>query len=279
MTRTNGRDYWTRRVFIEQSSLYGEILEAGRPAAVPQVRSLRRLFKSEGIPPTGRILDIACGVGRHIVPLAQAGYTAVGCDFSPGFIERARTWARRARLNPNRLRFYVADYRRVDRTLRRAREPPFDAAVCLFTSMGHYGEQGDLVVLRAVRRTVRPGGLFVLEMGNRDWILRHFEPRGRNRVTKGIELRERRRFDWETSTVFSDWSFFRIEGRRRRKVFDQQISVRLYSLHELRHLFERAGWDYLRAYGDLATMEPVARQSHRLVVVARRPRDGAHSGR
>ena len=136
--------HWTRRVFIEQSALNGEVLKAARPAALPQVRG------------PCRILDITCGIGRHTVPLAQAGYTAVGCDFSPGFIGSVRTWAHRARVDPDRLRFYVADCRRVDRSLRCACEPPFDAAVCLFTSLGHCGDEGDLAVLRAVLRAVRP---------------------------------------------------------------------------------------------------------------------------
>lgn len=269
--RAMGGAYWTRHVFIDQSPLYGEVLEASIPTALAQVRGLCRIFRAENVPRNGRVLDIACGIGRHIVPLAKVGYRAVGCDFSPGFIEYARRWVRRARLDPKRIRFYVTDYRRIDRALRSAHEPPFDAAICLFTSLGHYGEETDLKVLHAVRRVVRPGGVFVLEMGSRDWVLRHFRTTGVNHVRKGLEVRERRRFDWETSTVHSDWTFFRGEGRRKRRVFDQQITVRLYSAHELRSLFERAGWRWLRCYGNLTTLEPVSLESHRLVAVARRP--------
>lgn len=272
------REHWTRRVFIDQSSLYREVLEAGIPAAVPQVRSLRRIFDEENIPRHGRVLDVACGIGRHIVPLAKAGYLGVGCDFSPGMIEYARSWARRVGLDSQRIRFYITDYRRVDRTLRGAKEPPADAAICMFTSLGHYGESTDLDVLRAARRAVRPGGLFVLEMGSRDWVLRHFQKTGMRRVKKGLEMRERRRFDWETSTVHSEWSFLRGEGRKKRKVFDQSITVRLYSLHELRSLFERAGWQNLRSYGDLTTLEPVSLESRRLVAVARRPTAPVRAG-
>lgn len=271
-----GSGYWTHRVFVDSDSPYAEVLEVMKPAALPQVLGVHRLLDAHGIPRNGRVLDIACGIGRHIVPLAKIGYRAVGCDFSPRFIEKARAWARRAHLDSQRIRFYVTDYRRIDRTLRAAGEKPFDAAVCIFTSLGHYGEKGDLAVLRAVRRVIRPGGLFVLEMGSRDWVLRHYAKTGVVRYGRDLELRERRRFDWERSAVISQWTFFRGRGRRRRKIFEQETIVRLYSLHELRSLLERAGWEYLRSYGDLAKLSPHTFDSRRLVAVARSK--GAGSG-
>lgn len=266
-----GRSYWTTRVFVDHAELYGEVLAARKQDALPEVRGIRRILDGEGIPRNGRVVDIACGIGRHIIPLAQLGYRAVGCDFSPGFIDQARNWARKAHLDESRVRFYEADYRFLDRVLRRAHEPPFDAAICIFTSMGHYGEKGDVATMRAVRRVVRPGGLFVLEMGNRDWVVRHYEPKGVTQVTKTLQQRESRRFDWETSTVRSKWTFYRGAGQRKRNVLEEEITVRLYSLHELKSLFERAGWEYVHSYGDLTTLEPVSLDSRRLVVVGRRP--------
>ena len=263
--------YWTTRVFVDQASLYGEVLAALRPAAEREALGIQRILNEGGIPDRARVVDIACGIGRHIIPLARSGYQAVGCDFSPGFIDQARGWAREAALTDRRIRFYVSDYRRIDRTLKWARERPFDAAICIFTSMGHYGESGDLTVLRSVRRIVRPGGLFVMEMANRDWILRNYQPVAVSRASPGLELHERRWFDPEQSVIHSNWKFYRREGHRKRKVFEQDITVRQYSLHELRSLLARAGWEYVRSYGGLTTREPVSLASRRLVVVGRRP--------
>jgi len=265
------RDYWTTKVFVDQAPLYGEVLAGLIPRAAREAKGIRRILNREEVPSRGRVLDIACGIGRHVIPLAKLGYRTVGCDFSPGFLEQAREHARRSGLSHDRLRFYKSDYRRIDRVLRHAGELPFDAALCIFTSMGHYGESGDLAVLRAVRRVVRPGGIFVLEMGDRDYVLRNYESAGVSRATPDIELRERRRFDWEHSVVHSTWEFYRGRGRSKRKVLTQEITVRLYSLHELRSLFERAGWRYVRSYGSLTTLEPVSLRSHRLVVIGRRP--------
>lgn len=263
--------YWTTQVFVKQAPLYGEVLSALKPVATHEVRGIRRILDREGISRHARILDIACGIGRHVTPLAQAGYQAVGCDFSPGFIQQAQDGARRAGLSESRIRFYRGDYRRIDRTLKRAGQGPFDAAICIFTSMGHYGEKGDLTVLRAVRRAVRPGGLFVMEMGDRDWVIRNYEPVSVRRVSRDLEIHEQREFDRTQSVVHSNWRFYRGRGRRKRKVFEQDIAVRLYSLHELRSLLNRTGWEYVRSYGNLTTLEPVSFSSHRLVVVGRNP--------
>jgi SAM-dependent methyltransferase len=266
-------------MFVDRGALFAEFLRAAKPRGLVEVRGLRRLLAREGVGREGRVLDIACGIGRHVVPLAQQGYRVVGCDFSPGFLAEARTWAHDLGVGPDRLRFYRTDYRRIDRTLRRAREAPFDAAISLFTSMGHYGEADDLATLRAVRRVMRPGGLFVIETANRDGILRHFNADGVMRAAAGLEVRERRRFDWERSTVVARWTFRRREGRRSRTVYREVVQVRLYSLHELKSLFERAGWEYVRAYGDLPSLAKFGPESRRLVVVARVPGAGPRGRR
>ncbi len=266
------RPYWTTRVFVDHAKLYGEVLAGLKPAALPEVRGIRRIFDSEGVPRGGRVIDIACGIGRHIVPIAEAGYRSVGCDLSPSYIAEASKWSRQSGLSEEKLRFYATDYRSLGKTMRKVKEAPFDAAICIFTSMGHYGEEGDLDILRNVGSVVRPGGLFLMEMGNRDWILRNFEPEGVIRAATGLEIGEQRRFDWDTSTVRSTWTFYRSRGRQKRTVLKEEISVRLYSVQELKSLLERAGWQFVRSYGSLTDLKPVSFDSRRLVVVGRRSR-------
>jgi len=264
--------HWSRTVFVEHAPVYAEVLRATIPLATAQVEGIRRILDQVGVSSGSRILDIACGIGRHIVPLGLAGYEVVGCDLSPGFIREARRWAHKERLPPSRARFYVADYRSLGRTLRKAREGPFDVAICVFTSMGFHGRRTDRSVLRAVRRLVRPGGFMVFEAGDRDAILRQFQELGVHRYAPDLEIHERRRFDRERSTVHSTWTFYRRQPRGHlRRLFESEIHVRLYALHELKELFQEAGWKYRLSYGDLATLPPVSFESRRLVVVAQRP--------
>ncbi len=259
-------------MFRTHGELYAEILEGLKPAGRVEARGIRRILTRAGVPPRGRVLDIACGIGRHIVPLAASGYRAVGCDFSSLYLRRAKSYANELGLDDDRIRFYRTDYRRIDRTLRRAHESPFDAAMSIFTSMGHYGEAGDLTTLAAVRRVVRPGGIFVMEMSNRDWIMRNFRDSGVMRSSGDLEIFETRRFDLSRSVSEAKWTYYRGKGRRKATLLTVNVSVRLYSLHELKSLFERAGWEYVRSYGGVGVAGPATLDTNRLVVVARRPR-------
>lgn len=261
-------DWWTP-VFVTHADLFGEFLESLKPAALGEVRGLRRLLTDQGVPSNGRVVDIACGIGRHIVPLAAAGYSAVGCDFSAPLLARAEAYAREQGLDNRRIRFYRTDYRNIDRSLHRAGEAPFDAALSVFNSMGHFGEAGDLATFRAVRSIVRRGGVFVVEMSNRDWILRNYEATGVMRAGPDLEIHERRRFDPALSVSFADWTYYRGVGSKRRAVLKQAVAIRLYALHELKGLLERAGWKYVRSYSGVTRRSPASLAHPRMVVVAR----------
>jgi SAM-dependent methyltransferase len=264
--------HWSRTVFVDHGSVYAELLREMIPAAVPQVNGVRKILADAGIGPGARVLDLACGIGRHIVPLGVAGYTVVGCDLSPRFVRDARRWARKEGLSSSQARFYVADYRTLGKRLHDAGEGPFDAALCLFTSTGFHGRDSDRSVFRSVLRLVRPGGVLIFETGDRDSILRRFQEVGVARSSTGLEVHEQRRFDRESSTMHSTWAFYRRgRGGHLLRLFGTEIAVRMYSLHELKELFQEAGWKYRHAYGDLASLEPVSSESRRLVVVLRRP--------
>lgn len=264
--------HWSHQVFVENASIYAEVLREMIPLAAPQVEGIRKILEQARIEPGSRVLDIACGVGRHIVPLGLAGYDVVGSDLSPGLIREARLRAREEGLPRARARFYVSDYRALRRTLRKAKEGAFDAVICVFTSMGYHGLRTDRAVLRAASHLVRPGGIMIFETGDRDSVLRRFQEVGTEQLSTGLEIHERRRFDRERSTTYAIWTFYRRGPRGHlRRLFETEIVVRLYSLHELKQLFEEAGWKYTRSYGNLATLEPVSFESRRLVVVAQRP--------
>ena len=57
--------------------------------ATPRRRRSRRR-RLAGCPDGGDLLDVACGFGRHAVPLARAGFRVVGVDRSEALLEEAR---------------------------------------------------------------------------------------------------------------------------------------------------------------------------------------------
>ncbi|HTS87846.1 MAG TPA: class I SAM-dependent methyltransferase [Gemmatimonadales bacterium] len=105
-----------------------------------------------------RVLDVACGAGRHLVALEEAGAVPFGFDLSGPLLARAR--------------------RATDRPLVRAdmRALPFrprsmDLAVNLFTSFGYFAaDEEHTDALGQMLATVRPGGWFVIDFLNAEQV-------------------------------------------------------------------------------------------------------------
>lgn len=114
-------------------------------ATAREVRALKRLLRGRK-----RVLDVACGAGRHANPLARAGFEVTGLDWSSGYLEAARRGpARYVRGDMRRLPF----------------SGEFDAALCLWTSFGYFDRLADdRRALRSMRRALKPGGLLLLEV-------------------------------------------------------------------------------------------------------------------
>lgn len=141
-----------------------------------EVAFLRRQLPLDRYP---RVLDLACGPGRHARPLAEAGYDVTGVDVDRRAVEEAR------RLAGPGARFVEADMRNLA-----GLGDDFDAAVCMWQSFGHFDAAGNRAALREVRHRLRPGGRLVLDVYDR----RFFAPRQGTRTTErdgaGIEERK-----------------------------------------------------------------------------------------
>lgn len=115
--------------------------------------------------PRGRLLDLACGPGRHSVPLSQAGYQVTGIDLSEAYLESAR---QRARSAGQAVEFLRADMRDLSMLPGRS----FDAIISMHTSLGFFGSDDENArVWSEVARVLRPGGHLLVDVLNRDWFL------------------------------------------------------------------------------------------------------------
>jgi cyclopropane fatty-acyl-phospholipid synthase-like methyltransferase len=106
-----------------------------------------------------KIIDLACGKGRHSVYLNKLGYNVLGLDLSEQSISYDKQFEN------DSLKFRVHDMRN------RIETEPVDAVFNLFTSFGYFEtEEEDKSVFRSVSDALKNEGYFVLDFLNSDYV-------------------------------------------------------------------------------------------------------------
>lgn len=265
-----GRDvpeaHWTEELFLRHPDLFLAVHEHGWEHGEEQARDLEQVLARFDVPKDARILDAPCGIGRHAIRLARSGHRVLGVDLSPAYVNRAGELAEQEGV-ADRVAFRTGDLRRLGDAASEG-EPPFDVAMNLWTSLGYYGEATDERILRNYADLVRPGGLFLLYIVNRDYVVRHFDPQGYEAFGDVVEIEERR-LDLAASHMRNRWRFFRKDGEDLIHEATIHVDHRIYSLHELRALLERCGWRVAMTFGGYK-MDAPSWDSPGLLVVGRK---------
>ncbi len=203
-----------------------------------------------------RVLDLACGVGRHSLELARRGYKhVVGLDFTQAYLKQAIVKAKHEGLNVG---FVRGDMRDIPF------EDELDTIFNFFTSFGYFEKrEDDERTIESIARALKKGGRFLIDLINRDWIIRNFAKRGWSEYEGEFILRDLS-FDLATSTQHGSWTFVTENTISKRK-----MQLRMYSLHEMIDLFERNGLEFCQAWGNIEK-EPLTWNHNRLIVLAKK---------
>jgi SAM-dependent methyltransferase len=209
------------------------------------------------------VLDLACGMGDHANELAARGYSVVGLDLSNGMLDIAKRGAkRRLAADPGFAppTFTHGDMRDM------SYEEAFDGVYCWSTSFGYFEEEKNLAVLSKVHRALRQGGMFLLDVINRDYVA----PRSPSLVW----------FEGTQCVCMDDMfvDFFSSRLRVKRTAMfegglsrELDYSIRLYSLNELGKMLKEVGFKVVEVTGH--TAHPgvfFGTESPRMIVLAER---------
>ncbi len=199
------------------------------------------------------ILDLCCGPGRHSLQLARAGFLVTGVDRTRTYLQKARKQAEKEGLN---VKFIRDDMRHF------CKPNTFDAAINLFTSFGYFEDMAeDKKVIANVSRSLKSGGIFLIDTMGKELLARIFRERDWYEVNDILVLQER--------NVCRNWSW--IENRwimiKDGEIEEHKVSHRLYSAVELAAILKDCGFTAVDAYGDL-TGAPYDHTAKRLVLVA-----------
>lgn len=219
-----------------------------------EARAAVRLLIEALQPSAGaRVLDLACGAGRHLAALAAAGLRPVGLDLSAELLHRAACDA----LPPARL---------VRGDMRRLPFAPasFDVVASFFTSFGYFSTvEQDVQVLREIRRLLGRGGGFFLDFLNARHVRANLVPEDRRQVGERSVVQRRH---IEGRSVVKEIA---ISGPGDTSPERYEERVRLYEFDELQAMLRDVG---LRSEGLFGGYDgqPLGPGSERLILTGRR---------
>ncbi len=133
---------------------YYHLLYKDRDLAEAQA-FIDRLIDHIDLPHGSKVLDLACGKGRHSLQLSNKGFQVIGIDLSKESIAEAELNSK------DGLDFFVHDMRELYWT------EHFDLVVNLFTSFGYFhNEDDDQKTISSVADALKPNGIFVIDFMN-----------------------------------------------------------------------------------------------------------------
>ncbi|TXD39246.1 class I SAM-dependent methyltransferase [Lujinxingia vulgaris] len=247
--RLRPRDVWFQEVFSEE---YLRTIPASIGERTEQeVEFIRKSLKLKR---GSRILDLACGFGRHAIGLAEQGYEMVGVDLSMPLLQKALADARQRSTN---VKFIHGDMRELNFN------EVFDGCYVWDTSVGYFDDRTNLRVFQGIQRALKPGGRILVDVINRDYVVRE-TPTRLWWEGEGCIFLEESEFDFQTSTLHAKRSFIYEDNS---PPLEQNSYIRLYNVHELRQMLHVAGFNVLEISGERFTRGYFLGASSRRVIV------------
>ncbi len=216
--------------------------------------AVRLLIEHGALPGGAPVLDLACGAGRHLQWLAEAGFDACGLDLSGTLLGRAREAL------GGRVPLVRADMRRLPFA-----PSSFVGVTSYFTSFGYFDAPGDDArVLAEVRRVLSAGGTFLIDFLNAEAVARTLTPRDEREVEGARVIQERRLVEGGRRVE----KRIRIEPGDGAPMREFRERVRLYRVEELEALLAGAGIATVARFGSYAG-EPLGASSPRVILLGR----------
>jgi SAM-dependent methyltransferase len=195
---------------------------------------LKLIINTIKLEPRAKILDAACGPGRHSLFLKKQGYNVFGFDLSKNLLLEALRNFKKQSLYPN---LFLADIRNVPLKTK------FDLILVLFTSFGYFNtDKENFIFPKLSYKLLNEGKFFVLDFLNKDYLIDNIKPETKRKI-EHLEIIERR-------GILNNRIHKKIlvKSGEHWKKFSE--SVRLYSLEEIQNEFSKIGYRLEYCYGD-----------------------------
>lgn len=233
------------RVYSNDPSWYRKIwtLDIKEMAWVEETQSqIDFLLKVLNLKGNEKVLDLACGFGRHALELANRGCQVTGVDITPAYIEDATKEATQKNLPA---KFICADLRELNF------KEEFDIVLNLADGAIGYleNDEENLKIFDIVSAALKPDGKHVMDVCNGGYAAKHFPKRNWVFGKDSLSLAD---FDWdpEKSLMYYGGLTLKCDEPLQRPTSIHCNPTRLYNLTELKEIFQQRGMTLQQAYGD-----------------------------
>jgi ubiquinone/menaquinone biosynthesis C-methylase UbiE len=185
------------------------------------------------------VLDLCCGMGRHSLALAEAGYEVTGVDLSKVLLREAQK-----NDTEKQIKFIKADMRNLPITKQ------FDAIVNLFSSFGYFEtDEEHLQVLQEIKRLLIPGGKFIIDFLNPAYTMANLVSESQ-RVDEGQLIQEKRSIEQgyvKKQITITDINYEGLHVKQPERHYLERI--RLYSSEDFKSLLSKVDLTLENIYG------------------------------
>ena len=207
---------------------------------------INNLFDHLQLREQSKVLDLACGKGRHALQIHDIGYYVVGVDLSPQSVEAANLKAEAG------LIFQTGDMRDLPF------ESDFDLVVNLFTSFGYFQQEGDNVkVIESISRALKNDGILILDYLNV------------KKVVKGLPVSsiiQREDIDFNVhKDVNNGFIVKTIQFEDDGDAYEFKEHVKLLTLQDFEGIFNNSGLSIQSIFGDYDLNPFDEKKSDRLI--------------
>jgi SAM-dependent methyltransferase len=200
-----------------------------------------------------RILDLACGTGRHSLELVRRGFSVVGVEIGEELVEIANKDAAEQGLEAE---FVQGDLRELDY------EDEFDVVLNLNDGAVGYFEtdEENHRTFEVISRALKPGGQNLIQVPNVLYARSHLPQRSWIPSSTMIELVEHR---WNKKDRYMEGAMIPLKFGEVLEGLDKRIEFRqrLYTVDELREIYDSVGMTLERVFhGNGRPKEPTDSQ-------------------
>lgn len=199
------------------------------------------------LPDDAKILDLACGRGRHSIYLNTLGYDVTGVDLSKNSIGEAK------KHENEKLHFEVHDMRLPCNT-------KYDAIFNLFTSFGYFDNDNDNIkTLQAIRDSLTEYGFAMMDFMNVNYVIDNLVPQ-EVKTVDGIDFHIKRYV--KDNHIFKEISF---EDKGEQHNYTEKVQA--LTLPDFEQMMEQSGIHLLDVFGDYRLRKFYKNESPRLIMI------------